>query len=113
LAVKGKVLGRKLLAQVGTVFTPDTILRWHRLLVARKWDYSDRPRKKPGRPALSREIHDLVVRFAKENRSSTAAYSECGVEDWERWRSGDPEAREQLRARAWTLRASVKRPWPG
>jgi hypothetical protein len=37
----------------------------HRLLVARKWDYSDRRRKKPGRPALSqeiREIRDLVVR---------------------------------------------------
>lgn len=42
LAVKGKVLGRKMLAEVGTLFTPDTILRWHRMLVAKKWDYSDR-----------------------------------------------------------------------
>src|SRR5229473_7650473 len=67
LAVKGKVLGRKLLDQIGTLFSPDTILRWHRLLVARKWDYSDRRRKKPGRPALSQEIRDLVVRIAKEN----------------------------------------------
>src|SRR5712692_3295294 len=67
LAVKGKILGRKLLAQVGTLFTPDTILRWHRLLVARKWDYSDRRRKQSGRPALSQEIRDLVVRIAKEN----------------------------------------------
>jgi hypothetical protein len=65
--VKGKVLGRKLLDQIGTLFTPDTILLWHRLLVARKWDYSDRRRKKPGRPALSQEILDLVVRIAKEN----------------------------------------------
>jgi hypothetical protein len=40
LAVKGKILGRKLLAHIGTVVTPDTILRWHRLLVAKKWDYS-------------------------------------------------------------------------
>src|SRR6516225_9125801 len=40
LAVKGKVLGRKVLAQIGTLVTPDTILRWHRLLVAKKWDYS-------------------------------------------------------------------------
>src|SRR5262249_13964731 len=38
LAVKGKVLGRKVLAQAGTLVTPDTILRWHRLLVAQKWD---------------------------------------------------------------------------
>ena len=41
LAVKGKVLGRKRLEEVGTLFTPDTILRWHRLLVAKKWDYSE------------------------------------------------------------------------
>ena len=39
LAVKGRVLGRKVLEQIGTLFTPDTILRWHRELVARKWDY--------------------------------------------------------------------------
>jgi hypothetical protein len=67
LAIKGKILGRKLLGQVGTLFTPDTILRWHRLLVARKWDYSNRRQKKPGRLALSQEIQDLVVRFAQEN----------------------------------------------
>jgi transposase InsO family protein len=67
LAVKGKTLGRRFLAQIGTLFTPDTILRWHRLLVARKWDYSERRQKKPGRPALCQEIHDLVVRFAREN----------------------------------------------
>ena len=69
LAVKGKILGRKLLGHVGTLFTPDTILRWNRLLVARKWDYSDRRQKKPGRLALSQEIRDLVVRFAQENPS--------------------------------------------
>ncbi len=38
LAVKGKILGRKRLEEFGTLFTPDTILRWHRMLVARKWD---------------------------------------------------------------------------
>jgi putative transposase len=36
LAVKGKVLGRKVLEETGSLFTPDTILRWHRELVARK-----------------------------------------------------------------------------
>ena len=41
LAVKGKILGRKRLEEVGTLFTPDTILRWHRKLVAAKHDYSD------------------------------------------------------------------------
>jgi hypothetical protein len=38
VAVAGKVLGRKRLAEIGTLFTPDTILRRHRLLVAKKWD---------------------------------------------------------------------------
>ena len=42
LAVKGNILGRKRLEEIGTLFTPDTILRWHRTLVASKWDYSDR-----------------------------------------------------------------------
>ncbi len=47
LAVKGKILGRKQLEQFGTLFTPDTILRWHRQLVPNKWDYSDRKERKP------------------------------------------------------------------
>ena len=36
LAVTGKELGRKLLEEVATLVTPDTILRWHRQLIARK-----------------------------------------------------------------------------
>jgi Integrase core domain len=66
LAVKGKILGRKMLAQVATIVTPDTILRWHRELVAAKWDYSER-RKKIGRPPASAEVVDLVLRMAREN----------------------------------------------
>ncbi len=42
LAVKRKILGRKRLQEFGTLFSLDTILRWHRMLVARKWDYSNR-----------------------------------------------------------------------
>ena len=38
LAVKGKCLGRKVLMELTTLVTPDTILRWHRTLVAQKWD---------------------------------------------------------------------------
>ena len=67
LAVKGKVLGRKRIEEVGTLFTPDTILRWHRKLVAEKWDYSKRRKKKPGRPPLSEQVRELVLRFAREN----------------------------------------------
>jgi len=69
LAVKGKALGRKVLAEIGTLFTPDTILRWHRQLVAAKWDYSQRRQKKPGRPPTPEEIAQLVLQMARENPS--------------------------------------------
>ena len=60
LAVKGKALGRKLLAEVAGIVTPETLLAWHRRLIARKWDYSER-RKQPGRPRVMAEISKLVV----------------------------------------------------
>jgi hypothetical protein len=55
-----------MLQDVATIVTPDTILHWHRELVAAKWDYSSR-RKKLGRPPVSDEIVGLVVRMAREN----------------------------------------------
>jgi hypothetical protein len=63
LAVKGKVLSRRVLEQLISVATPDTLLRWHRELIARKWDYSDR-RRSVGRPRIRQRIVDLVVRIA-------------------------------------------------
>jgi putative transposase len=69
LAEKGKLLGRKLLSTVATLFTPDTILRWHRLLIAQKWDYSQRRAKPIGRPPVAQEVRELVVWLANENPS--------------------------------------------
>lgn len=70
LAVKAKLLGRKTLEQVATIVTPDTLLRWHRRLIAEKWNHSDRrKKKKPGRPPVSEEITELVLRMARENPS--------------------------------------------
>ena len=66
LAVKGKALGRKALMELTTIVTPDTILRWHRQLVAKKWDYSKK-RKSAGRPRIRQVVVDLILRFAKEN----------------------------------------------
>ncbi len=66
LAVKGKALGRKVLAEVAGIVTPETLLAWHRRLIARKWDYSAR-RKRAGRPRVMVEITELIVRLAKDN----------------------------------------------
>jgi putative transposase len=64
LAVLGQRLGRALMHEVATLLTPDTILRWHRELSARKWTYA---RQRPGRPGVLREIRRLVIRMATEN----------------------------------------------
>ena len=69
LAVKGKVLGRKALSGIATIVTPDTILRWHRELIARKWNYSHLRKSTFGRPRLREKIVLLIVRMAKENAS--------------------------------------------
>jgi len=48
----------------GLIVTPQTLLRWHRELVRRKWA---QPRRSPGRPAVDERIRQLVLRFAREN----------------------------------------------
>ena len=68
LAELGKKLGKQALAEVATIVTPGTILAWHRKLVAQKFDGSEQ-RKTPGRPKIDKELEDLVVRMAQENRS--------------------------------------------
>jgi putative transposase len=65
LAVKAHAVGRKALREITTIFTPDTILRWHRKLVAKKFDSSDK--QKAGRPRIRHEVVDAIVRFAREN----------------------------------------------
>jgi transposase InsO family protein len=68
LADIGHKLGKRGLEEVATIVTPDTILAWHRRLVARKFDGSQR-RQAPGRPRIDPEVEALVVRMARENRS--------------------------------------------
>jgi putative transposase len=64
LAELGHRLGRRLLAQVATIATPDTILRWHRELVARKWTCRAGRGRRPG---LHAHLRALVIRMAVEN----------------------------------------------
>ena len=57
-------MSRRRWAEVFPV-TPATILRWHRDLVARKWDYTSR--RRPGQPSTGTSLKRLVVRMAREN----------------------------------------------
>jgi len=66
LAAKAKSLTRELLEATTILFTPETVLGWYRKLIAQKYDGSENC-KNPGRPRISQEIIDLVIRFKKDN----------------------------------------------
>ena len=66
LAAKGHALGRSVLQSIATLVTPDTIMAWHRRLIAAKWTYASR---RVGRPGIMLEIRRLIVRMATENPS--------------------------------------------
>src|SRR5688572_5171778 len=67
LAIQAKVLGRKWLAEVATIVTPETLLAWHRKLIAKKYDGS--AFRSAGRTPTAKEIATLVVRMAEDNRT--------------------------------------------
>jgi hypothetical protein len=68
LATIGKKLGRAALDQVASIVTPDTILSWHRKLVAAKFDTSRiRKRRSLGRPPTDPALVQQVLRLAREN----------------------------------------------
>src|SRR5262245_30522117 len=66
LAAKAKWVGRRVLQQVATVVSPETLLAWHRRFIARKYD--GHQRRGPGRAPRTAEIRQLVVRMATANR---------------------------------------------
>ena len=67
LAVKGKSVGRKDLLRLASIVTPDTLLAWHRRLIAQKYDTSQK--RKSGRPLSAVGLRELILRMARENRS--------------------------------------------
>ena len=89
LAVRAKKLGRKVLAQIATNVTPETLLAWHRRLIANKYDGS--AYRSPGRPKTLAEISELVVRMAEENRA---------------WGYRRIQAQSQISAMSWRARQS-------
>lgn len=62
LAVASRVLPREMWRSF--MVRPETLLRWHRELVRRKWT---KPHRRPGRPAIDPETRNLVLRLAREN----------------------------------------------
>lgn len=64
LAVAAAKLGRNTLQQCATLFTPETLLRWHRFLVAHKYDGSG---KRGPAPATANSVRRLVLRMAEKN----------------------------------------------
>ncbi len=66
LAAKAKMLGRRILHEVATIVTPETLLAWHRKLIAQKYDGSKN--RGPDRPRTRDGIENLIVRMATESR---------------------------------------------
>ena len=66
LAVKGKKLRFRRLKELATIVTPQTLLTWHRKLIAKKYDSSET--RRVGRPSTRQVIKELTIRLAQENR---------------------------------------------
>ena len=108
----GHRLGRKILSEAASLAQPDTILAWYRKLVARKFDGS-KARRSPGRPRIKREVEQLIVRMAKENRDwgydrIAGALANLGYELCDQTvgnvlqRHGLPPAPERKRTTTWS-----------
>ena len=67
LARKAKAVGRKALLELDIIVSPDTLLWWHRRLVAQKWNFTHR--RGPGWPGIMRHLSELIVRMAEDNPS--------------------------------------------
>jgi transposase InsO family protein len=111
LAEIGKKLSKQTLEDVATIVKPDTIMAWHRKLVAQQFDGSEQ-RKSVGRHRVDQEIEDLVVQMARENRSwgydrIAGALAELGYEVSDQTvgnilkRHGLPTAPERKKTTTW------------
>jgi hypothetical protein len=74
-------LPRRTLQRLRLLVRPDTLLRWHRELLARRHTAASRP-KRPGRPRTVRSIRVLVLRLAKENPSWATGESTVSFSSW-------------------------------
>ena len=120
LAEIGKRLGKRALQEVVSIVKPDTILGWHRRLVAKKFDGS-KSRHYPGRPRVDADIEELVASLAQENKSwgydrIAGALANLGHEVSDQTvgnilkRHGIPPAPERKKTTTWTefIRSHMK-----
>ena len=107
-----KRLGKRALEAVANIVKPETLLGWHRRLVAKKFDGS-KNRQYPGRPRVDADIEELVVRLAQENKSwgydrIAGALANLGHEVSDQTvgnilkRHGIPPAPERKKTTTWT-----------
>src|ERR1019366_331585 len=68
VAEKAEGLGRTMLAELATLATPETILRWYRRLIAAKYDGSE-TRRSPGRPPTASDVTEQLLTMARESPS--------------------------------------------
>ena len=83
LAALAHPLGRQRLQEVATLATPDTLLRWYQRLIAQKFDGSTQ-RQQLGRPRVTEEVEQLVIRMAEENPTWGYRRSQ-GALPWRTW----------------------------
>lgn len=62
LAALSRVMPRR--SWQAFLVTPETLLRWYRRIIARRWTY---PHRRPGRPPLDQQVRQLILRLAREN----------------------------------------------
>jgi len=78
LVARAKALERKVLADLATIVTPETVLCWHQRLIAHKYDGSHK--RGPGRPRAAAEIEKVVSEWRKRTEAEdTAAFSQSGA----------------------------------
>src|SRR6266566_10048020 len=96
LAAASRALPRQRWASSFLV-TPQTLLRWHRTLVRRKWTYGKGKERTPGRPPIDPQTIELILRMARENAH------------WGRLRICGELRKLGIRVGATTIRALLRR----
>jgi hypothetical protein len=110
LAAKGRAVGRRTLDQLAGLVTPDTILRWYRELIAKKYDGT--AQRQGGRRGTATSLQRLVVQFATENPSWVTRGFVARSATWAT-RSGETRSSASSSSMAWIPPPSAARPCRG